>query len=81
VLQTPTPGFYAKDEPMATNTTNAKEGIDAEPPITGPHMEPPEISNATTFWRCEHCKYESVREKDLYRATFHAEGCPGRNTL
>lgn len=45
--------------------------------ITGPHMEPPEVSNATTFWRCSECGRESIREQDVYRTTFHAEGCAG----
>lgn len=58
---------------VVENTGTTKSG----PSITGPHMEPPEISNATTYWRCEDCGGESVREKDLYRTGFHAEGCPG----
>ena len=46
-----------------------------QPPITGPHFEPPEVSNATTFWRCEGCGHESVRKQDTERAAFHAAGC------
>ena len=56
-------------------TQTAVESADDEPTITGPHMEPAEISNATTYWRCSECGYESVREKDLYRASFHAADC------
>ena len=48
---------------------------DEDPKITGPHFEPPEVANATTYWRCEGCGYESIREKDLYRASFHAPDC------
>jgi rubrerythrin len=48
---------------------------DEDPKITGPHFEPPEVANATTYWRCSECGYESVREKDLYRASFHAADC------
>lgn len=57
----------------AKSTTNR----DAEPEITGPHMEPPEVSNATTYWRCSECGYKSIDEKDLYRASFHADDCAG----
>jgi hypothetical protein len=46
-----------------------------QPVITGPHMEPPEVANATTFWRCEDCGHESVRKQDTDRAAFHAPGC------
>lgn len=55
----------------------AADSTTRDPEITGPHLEPPEISNATTFWRCEDCKRESIREQDVYRTTFHAEGCAG----
>jgi hypothetical protein len=77
VLGTPDAGFShdETEKPMSIKTTNAENGIDAEPEITGPHMEPPELSNATTYWRCEGCGYESIREKDLHRPTFHANGC------
>ena len=56
----------------AVSTTNH---TDDSPAITGPHFEPPEISNATTYWRCSECGYESIHEKDLYRASFHAPDC------
>jgi hypothetical protein len=38
-------------------------------------MEPPELSNATTYWRCHDCGYESIYKHDLYRARFHADDC------
>lgn len=62
---------------MSIKISRTENGIgnDYSASITGPHMEPPELSNATTYWRCEDCGYESIREKDLYRATFHADGC------
>jgi hypothetical protein len=59
----------------ATETDTAVESNKNNPEITGPHMEPPEVANATTYWRCSECGYESVREKDLYRASFHAPDC------
>ena len=43
--------------------------------ITGPHFEPPTVANATTYWRCEACDRESIREQDLHRETFHAPEC------
>ncbi|WP_162993910.1 hypothetical protein [Halalkalicoccus subterraneus] len=43
--------------------------------ITGPHWEPPEIPNATTYWRCTACGHESIHETDLYRPTFHTDDC------
>jgi hypothetical protein len=49
-----------------------------EPTITGPHMEPPEISNATTYWRCEGCGHESIHKCDTERAGFRAVGCSQR---
>jgi hypothetical protein len=61
--------------------TKAKAATNHEPTITGPHMEPAEISNATTFWRCEDCGRESIREQDVYRPAFHAEGCAGSEGL
>jgi hypothetical protein len=48
-----------------------------EPEITGPHMEPPEVSNMTTYWRCEDCGRESIREPDVSRPAFHADDCAG----
>ena len=64
----------------AENATETDTAVDdesttthdaAEPEITGPHMEPPELSNATTYWRCSKCGYEH----DLSRASFHADDC------
>ncbi len=43
--------------------------------ISGPHYEPPTISNATTYWRCQSCSRESIYEQDLYRSEFHAPDC------
>jgi hypothetical protein len=59
------------DTDAASTTNHTAE----KPAITGPHMEPPELTNATTYWRCSECGNESVREKDLYRASFHADDC------
>ena len=56
----------------------ATDGGEPEVEITGPHMEPAELSNATTFWRCEDCGYESIRKQDTERTTFHAVGCSQR---
>lgn len=79
VLAHPTPGFsterYLKPMPIKTSSTDNCIANNYSARITGPHMEPPEISNATTYWRCEGCGYESIREKDLYREAFHADGC------
>lgn len=58
----------------AESTTNQTA---EEPEITGPHTEPPEVSNATTYWRCSECGYESIHEQDLYCASFHADDCVG----
>jgi hypothetical protein len=43
--------------------------------IDGPLWEPASIPNATTYWRCTDCARESIRKRDLYRETFHAENC------
>jgi hypothetical protein len=64
----------------AENATETDTAVESntnhnDPEITGPHFEPPELTNATTYWRCSDCGYESVHEKDLYRASFHAAGC------
>ena len=67
--------IYDTTAENATETDTAVESTKNNPEITGPHMEPPELSNATTYWRCSECGYESVREKDLYRASFHAPDC------
>jgi hypothetical protein len=40
-------------------------------------MEPPEVANATTYWRCEECTRESIYEADVHRPAFHAAGCAG----
>ena len=58
-----------------TEADTAVESSKNNPEITGPHFEPPELTNATTYWRCSECGYESVREKDLHRASFHAPDC------
>lgn len=62
------------DPTTETAVESTTENTDAE--ITGPHWEDPDlVANATTYWRCSDCGYESVREKDLYRASFHAPDC------
>jgi hypothetical protein len=64
-------------------TETAVESTDKnnDPVITGPHWEDPDlVANATTYWRCSECGYESIREKDLDRASFHAEGCAGHES-
>ena len=43
--------------------------------ISGPHWEPPTLTNATTYWRCTSCHRESIREQDLYRKSFYAPAC------
>lgn len=58
-----------------TETAVESNDKNNDPEITGPHFEPPELSNATTYWRCEGCGYESIHQKDLYRASFHAPDC------
>ena len=62
---------------MSTSNSAAENSIASEQtnPITGPHREPPTVANATTYWRCEACKRESIREQDLHREAFHAEDC------
>jgi hypothetical protein len=87
-----TPDSTAEEAGASAITTVATDGgqpvavADLEmsidgPEITGPHMEPPEVSNATTFWRCEGCGRESIHETDTERPAFHAEGCLGGGGL
>ena len=60
----------------ATETAVESNDKNTDPKITGPHWEDPDlVVNATTYWRCSECGYESIREKDLYRASFHAPDC------
>jgi hypothetical protein len=68
----------------AENATETETAVDNEsttthntdnPEITGPHMEPPEVRNATIYWRCAECGYESIYEHDLSRTSFHADDC------
>jgi hypothetical protein len=74
-----TPASAAEDTaPVAGKAAVATDGgqlVDPEPEITGPHMEPAELSNATTYWRCEDCGRESIHKRDTERAAFHAAGC------
>ncbi len=60
---------------MKSSHSSSENSIAFQYPITGPHMEPPTIPNATTYWRCSSCARESTRERDLYRTTFHALSC------
>ncbi|WP_122089788.1 hypothetical protein [Halalkalicoccus subterraneus] len=63
---------------MSTSNSPPENSIASEQTddwITGPHREPSTVANATTYWRCEACERESIREQDLYRETFHAEDC------
>lgn len=63
---------------MSTNNSTPENSIASETEdhhITGPHVEPPTVANATTYWRCESCERESIHEQDLYRETFHTEEC------
>ncbi|MDL5363798.1 hypothetical protein [Halalkalicoccus sp. NIPERK01] len=64
---------------MSTNNSTPENSIASEQNtdhrITGPHHEPPTVANATTYWRCEACERESIREQDLHREAFHAEDC------
>lgn len=60
-------------------TQTAVESNEKKPTITGPHMEPAEISNATTYWRCSACGRESIHKQDTQRPAFHAEDCAARN--
>ena len=75
VLENKPMSAYDTTAENATGTDTAVESTKHNSEITGPHFEPPELSNATTYWRCEGCGYESIREKDLYRASFHAPSC------
>ncbi|WP_122088730.1 hypothetical protein [Halalkalicoccus subterraneus] len=62
---------------MSTSNSAAENSIASEQThrITGPHHEPPTVANATTYWRCEACNRESIREQDLHREAFHTEDC------
>ena len=62
---------------MSTSNSTPENSIASEQTtrITGPHHEPPTVANATTYWRCEACERESIREQDLHRKAFHAEEC------
>lgn len=65
---------------MSTNDSSAENSIDAQTDnslnyITGPHWELPKITNATSYWRCGNCGYESTHRQDLYRESFHAPDC------
>lgn len=63
---------------MSTKPIQSKECIDDHDDlITGPHMEPAAVANATTYWRCGDCGRESIRRGDLERPAFHAEECHG----
>jgi hypothetical protein len=73
-----TPASTGEDTTPEAVATDGGQLLEAEPEITGPHMEPSELSNATTYWRCEDCGRESIREKDIERAAFHAAGCSQR---
>lgn len=68
-------GEHTASEAIATD---GGQLLESEPVISGPHMEPAELSNATTFWRCEDCGRESIRKQDTERAAFHAAGCSQR---
>ena len=65
----------ATDTDTAVDNESTTSHDTANSEITGPHMEPPELSNATTYWRCSECGYESIYEHDLFRASFHAHDC------
>ena len=61
-------------------TETAVESTENNPDVTGPHSacDPHGIEpDHYTYWRCSECGYESVREQDLYRASFHADDCAG----
>lgn len=64
---------------MSTSNSTTENSIGTEPDadhrITGPHLEPPSIDNATTYWQCTDCGRESIRERDLHRETFHTADC------
>jgi hypothetical protein len=62
---------------MSTSNSPSENSIASEQTtrITGPHREPPTVANATTYWRCEACERESIREQDLLREAFHARDC------
>ena len=76
-------GLFQPNRPMSATTHSTEKPADAEPTddhdelITGPHMEPAAVANATTYWRCEDCGRESIRRGDLERPAFHVEGCRG----
>jgi hypothetical protein len=45
------------------------------PEVLGPFHEPPEVGNATTYWRCADCGLEHVRRAVLDRDSAHLDGC------
>lgn len=47
--------------------------------ITGPRFESPIVANATNYWYCESCGYESTHRRDLYRKSVHASDCEVRS--
>jgi hypothetical protein len=69
---------------MSTNNSPPENGIasrtETGASISGPHQEPASIQNATTYWRCEACGYESICERDLDRESFHAPDCEVRSS-
>lgn len=70
-------------EAMSTSTPSTKNGIASSAEniaqrVSGPHWEPAAIPNATIYWRCECCGYESIHKRDLHCESFHAQDCEGR---
>lgn len=68
---------------MSTSNPTAENDIDSLTDrsirlISGPYWEPATVQNATTYWRCECCGYESIHEQDLHRESFHAPTCEVR---
>ena len=59
----------------AENSIASKTETNPDYWITGPHLEPAVVANATTYWRCIACSRESIHEQDLHRETVHATDC------
>lgn len=74
-------GLFQSTQTMSVyepNPQTAVESNEKKPTITGPYMEPPEISNATTYWHCSACGRESIHKQDTQCPAFHAEDCAER---
>jgi hypothetical protein len=72
-------GVSAAETPASSHENTAApvatDGATGTARVTEHHEDPALVLNATAYWRCSECGYESIHEQDLYRTGFHAKGC------